>query len=118
MSLARLGTAEVPAPGIEAEDHLEVWLIDDDQAGANPNLDFVLADTARAVADLRREGRTVLVHCAQAQARTPAAATAYAVLHRGVDLDQAAADITAALPGTRPKPAFALALRRLTGPGR
>jgi len=43
----------VPAPGVVAGDHVEVWLIDDDQRDKNQNLDFVLADTAAAVAAQR-----------------------------------------------------------------
>lgn len=64
VSLCRIGTADLPA----RTEHVEVRLID--QEGENANLDFVLLDTVRAVEQLRRDGRTVLIHCVQAQSRT------------------------------------------------
>jgi hypothetical protein len=57
ISMCRLGVGQVPADGVELRDHLEAWLIDTDDSNANPNLDFVLADIASAIAGLRAESR-------------------------------------------------------------
>jgi len=115
ISLCRLGSAEVPAPGVEPCDHVEVWLIDQPDPEANPNLDFVLHDTARTLASMRGEGHTVLVHCVQAISRTPTLAIAHAVRNLGVPIGQASADVTSALPDAAPNMAFVTALDRLAG---
>ena len=99
VSLCRLGRNEVPRPGVDAADHLEFWLIDNDHDNAHPA--FVIDDAARAVAALRAEGKTVLLHCVRAEMRTPAVAARYAVL-RGEPLDRAIGDIKEALPHARP----------------
>lgn len=109
VSLCRIGTAQR-----RATDHVEVWLIDKDESEANPNLDLVLRDTADAIAALRAEGKTVLLHCVQAQSRTPSVAALYAALHRGVPVEQALADIVAALPAASPKRFLREALTRIT----
>jgi ADP-ribosyl-[dinitrogen reductase] hydrolase len=113
VSLCRLGSAEVPAPGVRPPDHVEVWLIDSADPGRNPNLDLVLTQAADTVAGLRAEGRTVLVHCVEAVSRTPAIAALYAARHLGIPVQQALRDVRAVLPDARPDPAFAAALDRL-----
>jgi ADP-ribosylglycohydrolase len=100
ISMCRLGVGQVPADGVELRDHLEAWLIDTDDSNANPNLDFVLADIASAIAGLRAESRRVLVHCVAAQQRTPSAAIAYA-RRLGVSADEAIAAVRKAVPGAR-----------------
>jgi ADP-ribosyl-[dinitrogen reductase] hydrolase len=77
VSLCRLGVDEVPAVGVGDADHVEFWLVDKENPAENPNLDFVLADIAATIADLRRENKSVLLHCMAAQQRTPSAALAY-----------------------------------------
>ena len=79
----------------------------------NPNLDFVLAETADAVADLRAEGRTVLVHCVAAQSRTPTAAAAYSVRHLERDPQLALDEICSVLPDARPNKGFREAIARM-----
>lgn len=74
VSLCRLGQADAPLDGVPADDHIEVWLIDDQDA--NNDLPLVLRDTAEAVRQLRAEGKTVLLHCVHAETRTPVAAAA------------------------------------------
>jgi ADP-ribosylglycohydrolase/predicted protein tyrosine phosphatase len=113
VSLCRLGKAEVPAPGVAASDHIEVWLIDESDPAKNPNLDFVLTDAAAAVAALRDEGRTVLVHCVQAQSRTPAVAALYGARLTGRTPTEALADVAAVLPHAHPNAALQAALERL-----
>ncbi len=100
VSLCRLGSGEVPAAGVAPEDHVEVWLVDSEDPADNPHLDFVLADTASVVADLRAKGRTVLLHCVAAEQRTPSVAVAYA-RRRGGAGDEAQASIRARLRSTR-----------------
>ena len=116
VSLCRLGRGEVPKVPVTAGDHVEVWLVDSPDPGRNAHLDFVLAQAAQAVADLRREGRTVLLHCVQAQSRTPTVAALYSTRHLGVPLAQALEEVTAALPDAHPNEAFRAALQRLTAP--
>jgi len=72
-----------------------------------------LLDTVRAVEQLRRDGRTVLIHCVQAQSRTPAVATLYGARLRGIDIAYALADVSGVLPNADPIPEFREALRRL-----
>lgn len=116
VSLCRLGADQVPAAGVAARDHVEVWLVDSADPAANPNLDFVLHQTATAVADLRAAGRTVLVHCVAAQSRTPTIAALHAA-GLGIPGAQALADLRAVLPGAEPNPTFRAALARLDPAG-
>ncbi|WP_148040129.1 protein-tyrosine phosphatase family protein [Cryobacterium tepidiphilum] len=90
VSLCRVGAAQVPAV-IEESNRVEEWLIDNDDAAHNPNLDDVLLDAADAIAALRAEGRTVLLHCVQAQSRTPSVAALYAARHLRVPIAEATA---------------------------
>ncbi|MGB8388637.1 hypothetical protein [Mycobacterium sp.] len=107
MSLCRVGTADLPARA----EHVELRLID--QEGENANLDFVLLDTVRTVEKLRQEGRTVLIHCVQAQSRTPTIATLYGARLRDIDIAEALADVCGVLRNACPIPEFREALRRL-----
>lgn len=103
VSLCRVGSAQVPS---RVTDHVQVWLVDHDDPARNPNLRFVLEDAADAVASLRGDGRTVLLHCVQAMSRTPTVAALYAMRHLGVPTEQALAEVIAALPAANPKKAF------------
>jgi ADP-ribosylglycohydrolase/predicted protein tyrosine phosphatase len=114
VSLCRIGTEQRRVTTSRAADHVEVWLIDKDEPEANPNLDLVLRDTVDAIAALRAEGKTVLLHCVAAQSRTPSVAALYAALHRGVPIEQALADVVAALPAASPKRFLREALTRIT----
>jgi protein-tyrosine phosphatase len=100
VSLCRIGIRDHAPAGIAPEDHITVWLLDSEDAEANAHLDFVLSDTAQAIADLRREGKRVLLHCVAAQARTAAVAIRYAAL-LGVPPREAAAAILEASRPTR-----------------
>ena len=96
VSLCRVGDADLPA----CADHIEVRLID--REGENTNLDFVLLDTVRAIEQLRKEGRIVLIHCVQAQSRTPTVAALYGARLRGISIGDALSDVCAALPNANP----------------
>ncbi|WP_346773460.1 hypothetical protein [Mycobacterium sp. P7213] len=78
---------------------LDVRLID--AVGKNPNLDFVLHDTVRAVEQLRAEARTVFL-CVQAASRTPPVAALYGARRQGIDIDRR----------------WPMCVRRCRGPGR
>jgi hypothetical protein len=108
VSLCRLGREEWPAEGVDPEDHVTVWLVD--EAGANDHLAFVLEDAARAVADLRARGRTVLLHCVAAHSRTPTVAALYAHRALGVPVDRALLEVVGALPSAHPNGSFRAAL--------
>jgi ADP-ribosylglycohydrolase len=107
VSLCRVGKADLA----DRTEQIDVRLID--QPGVNNNLDFVLLDTLRLVEQLRREGRTVLIHCVQAQSRTPTIAALHGARLRGMNVDEALADVCGMLPNTHPIPEFREALRRL-----
>jgi ADP-ribosylglycohydrolase/predicted protein tyrosine phosphatase len=112
VSLCRLGAGQVPADGIAPENHLEVWLIDD-SAEHNHNLEYVLDDAARAVAQLRDRGETVLLHCVHAASRTPVVAARYSVVRDGIDPDEALAEVVRVLPAPNVNGALVRGLRRL-----
>lgn len=100
VSLCRLGSAEIPASGVAATDHLELRLIDSENPADNPHLDFVFAEIAAAIATLRSEDHRVFVHCVAAEQRAPTAGIAYSRL-LGIDVDAARAGIGEALPRLR-----------------
>jgi len=110
VSLCRVSTDQVPK---RIRHLVEVRLIDKDDPAENPNLDVVLVDTVRAIAALRAEGHTVLLHCAQAQSRTPSVAALYAALYKGVAIDRALKEVLAVLPPTTPKQFLQTAITRL-----
>lgn len=64
------------------------------------------------VAGLRAEGKTVLIHCVQAQSRTPTVAALHSI-GMGVPAAEALADVCAALPDAAPNAAFHAALARI-----
>lgn len=107
VSLCRVADTHLP----EGATHLDVRLID--KIGANAHLDYVLLDTVRAVEGLRAEGRTVFLHCAAGQSRTPAIAALYGSRRQGIDIDSAVTEVCAVLTDAEPNPEFRAALRRL-----
>ncbi len=107
VSLCRVGDFDVPTTA----EHLDVRLID--RRGDNPNLDFVLYDTVRAIEQFRAEGKTVLFHCVQAVSRTPTIAALFGARRKGITIDEALHDVTAVLPDAWPNDEFAQALLRL-----
>lgn len=114
VSLCRIGKGGIPG-GVE---QIDVRLIDNDGVDENVNLDFVLDDTVTLIEQLRAEGRTVLVHCVQAQSRTPTVAALYGMRKRGVAADVALADVVSVLPSARPIAAFRAALMAADPSGR
>ena len=116
VSLCRLGADEAPAVGVDPADHIEVWLIDDNDPRSNPHLPYVIDQAARAVGDLRAEGRTVLLHCVQAQSRTPSVAARYSTLTLQVPAEDALRQVCAALPDAAPQTALRDAVLSLGTP--
>lgn len=112
VSLCRVGVDQRPA-GVDAADRVEIWLIDSNDPAQNPNLEFVLADAADAVAALRSEGKRVLLHCVQEQSRTPTVAALYAARLLGVGFEAALAAVREALPDAAPQGALVDAARRV-----
>lgn len=109
VSLCRVADDDVPA----GMPHVEVRLIDRIADDENPHLDFVLLEAVRAVEQLRREGRTVLVHCVGAYSRTPTVGALYGARMQSVTVERALADVQQALPAAHPNAAFRKALQRL-----
>ncbi len=114
VSLCRLGVDDIPGAAVQAQDHVEVWLIDSDRSDFNPNLDYVLHEAAEAISELRSEGRTVLLHCVQAQSRTPTVAALYGSRLTGRSPRSCLADIQRVLPTAQPNAGMLAALDRLT----
>lgn len=109
VSLCRVNDDDLPA-GLE---QIDIRLIDTADPAANPNLDFVLTDTVRLMEQLRNEGRTVVLHCAACQSRTPTVAALYGARRQGVSGDAALRAVSFVLPESRPNSAFRAALNRL-----
>ena len=108
VSLCRMGRHDVP-DGVE---HQIVGLLDTDGAD-NPNLGFVLADTADFLIRCAGERKRVFVHCVRAEHRTPAIAAAYLVRARDMGAGAAIEEVQG-ITRSRP-PAFMVAgLRTLT----
>ena len=104
VSLCRIGTEQFV--GADHSEVLDVWLIDASESSSNPNLHFVLADAADAIASYRSEGKTVLVHCVAAQSRTPTVTAVYAIRHCGVTPKTALREVCDVLPNPMPNSAF------------
>lgn len=109
VSLCRVGTDE--ARHIDSENHVTFWLIDNADPAENAHLEFVLRDAARAVHQFRQEGRTVYLHCVQAESRTPTVAALYGSLLGGAAMDSLET-VSHALPNAHPNSAFMNVLRR------
>jgi protein-tyrosine phosphatase len=81
VSLCRVGTEDFHT--VPPADRISTWLVD--QPGANAHPHYVVDQAARMVTQLRKEGRTVLLHCAAGQSRTPAVAVRYTTLTTNTD---------------------------------
>jgi ADP-ribosyl-[dinitrogen reductase] hydrolase len=108
VSLCRVGT-QAPAAG----KRVDVWLIDDDDPEANPNLDSVFRDLATSITAWRNEGKRVAIHCVQAERRTPAVGAAYLAHAFGFPGAEAWRRVAAQLPAARHNRAFDASLSRL-----
>jgi ADP-ribosyl-[dinitrogen reductase] hydrolase len=109
VSMCRVHDDDLPA-GVE---QIDVRLIDREGPEANPNLDFVLTDTVELIDQLRREGRTVLVHCHGAYSRTPMMGALYGARVGRAGGEEALAAVLDVLPGANPNAGFRSALNRL-----
>lgn len=114
VSLCRLGVDDLPTAAVRAQDHVEVWLVDDERPDRNPHLDFVLSEAVEAIRAMRAEGRTVLLHCVQAQSRTPTVAALYGAQVTGRSPRECLADIQRVLPTAHPNRGMLAALDRLS----
>ena len=109
VSLCRMGRVDVPV----RVEHQVIGLLDTNAAD-NPNVRFVLDDAASYLVEQAEAGRSVFLHCVQAQNRTPAVAAAYLMRAEGIGADEALERV-ALLTGTRPQPFLVEALRSLEG---
>jgi ADP-ribosylglycohydrolase len=109
VSLCRLNDDDLPL-GVE---QIDIRLIDIEGQDANPNLDFVLTDTVRLIEQLRKQGRTVLLHCVACQSRTPTVAALYGARRQGTSGLLALQDVTEVLPDSWPNSDFRKAIKRL-----
>jgi ADP-ribosylglycohydrolase len=109
VSLCRLGHDQVPP---RLRDSCIEFRILDTIADDNPNLEYVIDDAARTIAQLRANGETVLLHCVAAHSRTPTVAARYGML-LGYSMTASIDAVCRALPEARPNRALLAALRRL-----
>jgi ADP-ribosyl-[dinitrogen reductase] hydrolase len=112
MSFCLTGTTQVP----DHVEHITYRLMDVASPHENPNLDYILRDAAGLLAELRDDGKVVLVHCVAAHSRTPTIGIAYA-MRRGTSLARALDEVCAVLPAADPNPGFREALQRLEQQG-
>lgn len=109
VSLCRMGTVLPPTVG---ERH-ELLVVDSRHPVQNPNLDFVLRDTAETIAGWRDDDRTVFIHCAAGVSRTSTFAAAYLAHRLGISGAEALDRVTEAHWRAAPNPGFLDALARL-----
>ncbi len=109
VSLCPVGPEDVP-PGVEL---IEVRLVDLPDPAENPNLGFVLHDTADLIQALRAEGRTVLLHGVVAKSRVPVVACTYGLRLHIVPTTLVIAEVEAVLFGARMNTNFRDALEDL-----
>jgi ADP-ribosyl-[dinitrogen reductase] hydrolase len=107
VSLSRVGRKQHPTITPD-----EFWIVD--YPDQTLNLDYVLTDAANTIAELRAEGKTVLVHCFAAHSRTPSVSALYSALHLDVPIDQALADVISILPDASPQPFLVDAVKRIS----
>jgi ADP-ribosylglycohydrolase len=100
VSLCRLGCDEASLTQ-DPRDHIEVWLVDEEDS--NNDLAFAITDAARAVKELRDEGKTVFLHCVHAHTRTPVIAAAYGALITGTSSADAMRRVLDVLPYSDPR---------------
>jgi ADP-ribosyl-[dinitrogen reductase] hydrolase len=108
VSLCLTGRKQVP----EGVEQLNFRVLDEPEPEANPNLDFMLVDAAQTIAQLRSEGKTVLLHCVASHSRTPAFGIAYSML-LGIPLERALSEVCGVLPAANPNRGFREALARV-----
>jgi ADP-ribosyl-[dinitrogen reductase] hydrolase len=111
VSLCRMGSDSAPLAGVAPEDHLEFWTVDKDDA--NNDVAGQLVDAARAVRELRDEGKTVLLHCVHGRSRTPTVAAVYGAMVTGSTPRAALERVVAVLPSASPRRSFVRELERL-----
>lgn len=106
VSLCPVGPDEVP----DDAEHIEVQLVDLPYPYENPNLDFVLYDTANVLQELRAEGKTVLLHGLRAKSRVPVVAAVYGLRIHDLPSTLVIANVESVLLGARMNPYFRDAL--------
>lgn len=114
VSLCRTGTLDFAQCAASAA-RLQVWMVDYPGDNAHPH--FVVDQAAVAVAELRAQGKKVLLHCSAGRSRTPAVAARYATQALGVPPTPALDALRAALgpAGMRINPELRAVLYELAG---
>ena len=101
------------APHLPGPDWVRVWL--HDTPGANSNLHFTLDEAAAAVATLRAEGKSVLLHCWAGASRTPAVAARYAITALGTPPLPTLTTLITTVGGHLDNPTLSQAVAELSG---
>lgn len=113
VSLCRMGERYRPQ-GISDGNLIEIWLIDSTDPTDNSNPYFVLNQAAQAVISLREEGRTVYLHCAAGQSRTPVVAALVGARMMNIEPALALNEVVEALPDPCVNPVLVRWLRELS----
>ncbi len=111
VSLCHLAGDDLSA--LPREDRIQLWLID--RSGSNQHPAYVIDQAAHAVAALRAEGKTVMIHCAAGRSRTSAVAARYATIQAGIEPGQAFTTIERALGQPLINPQLRRAVHALAG---
>ena len=78
----------------------------------NPNLDFIIKDTAEFIVSQLKDGKSVYLHCVFGASRTPIIAAKVLSLIRDEDPLKTLDDVIAILPGSDIKDGLPQALAR------
>jgi ADP-ribosylglycohydrolase len=113
ISLSAVGDVE---GGLEADRHLRIVVKDSKYSTDNPNLAFQMFDVSHVLDRWVSSGISTLLHCVQAQCRTPSFAAAYLVVAQGKDADWALETVKSQVQGTNPHTQFVDAIMSLQSP--
>jgi ADP-ribosyl-[dinitrogen reductase] hydrolase len=98
VSLSVLGANDFPAEGVAPENHIEIWLVSSLDPAHNPNYDFAVDQSVKAIHTLFEEGHRVLVHCTKAVHRSPLIVSRF-LMSQGVGYQMARRQVRRALVG-------------------
>ena len=99
VSLSRIGSEESALPSAH---HARVWVMDSEDPEQNLNLHYLYHQVSDLLEEWLRAGKRVLLHCVQAQNRTPSFGIAYLMRHRGLDYAAARSVVQAGLHTAHP----------------
>ena len=110
ISLCRVGRNETE---LDSKDHIQVMIMDMEGRDNNSNIAFTFNEIAQQIEEFFNEGKHVVVHCVQAQSRTPSALIAFCMNRFGWSYEDALETVKKTFPDAAPINAFTSALQSL-----